>query len=192
MSYFYRHPWKAGIYVILVQIVPLVPNAFQHFCVQSKAMKCGNPCILWSISEQVPKSKQYLNCTKSTWLCGHSSTAIVGLCTTSSRFTRLDIILGLSLIALAFLNVVWQQRGLKMWPLHAQQPKNTLPHLLLVYWKPQIPPYPRHTVVAPTLTVSALEGFHCTPYTKWRGLLNHLSSFVPWHSAASVATRSQT
>ena len=29
------------------------------------------------------------------------------------------------------------------------------------------------------------------PYTKWRGLLSHLSSLVLWHSAASVTTRSQ-
>ena len=29
------------------------------------------------------------------------------------------------------------------------------------------------------------------PYTKWRGLLNHLSSLVLWHSAASVRTRSK-
>ena len=29
------------------------------------------------------------------------------------------------------------------------------------------------------------------PYTKWRGLLNHLSSLVLWHSAASVGTRSK-
>ena len=30
------------------------------------------------------------------------------------------------------------------------------------------------------------------PYTKWGGLLNHLSSLVLWHSAALVTTRSQT
>ena len=29
------------------------------------------------------------------------------------------------------------------------------------------------------------------PYTKWRGLLNHLSSLVLWHSAASITTTSQ-
>ena len=29
------------------------------------------------------------------------------------------------------------------------------------------------------------------PYTKWRGLLKHLSSLVLWHSAASVGTRSK-
>ena len=29
------------------------------------------------------------------------------------------------------------------------------------------------------------------PYAKWRGLFNHLSSLVLWHSAASLGTRSQ-
>ena len=52
------------------------------------------------------------------------------------RIQRPGIILALLLIMLTFLNIVWQQRDLKMQPHCAQQPEYTLPHLLEVYQKP--------------------------------------------------------
>ena len=52
------------------------------------------------------------------------------------RIQRPGIILALLLIMLTFLNIVWQQRGLKMQPRCAQQPEYTLPHLPEVYRKP--------------------------------------------------------
>ena len=60
------------------------------------------------------------------------------------------IILVLSLTILTFLNIVRQQRGLKMQPCCAQQPEYTLPYLpevILEAPEIQTPPYYRHTTV---------------------------------------------
>ena len=54
-------------------------------------------------------------------------------------FQRPGILLALSLIALASLNIARQWGGPKMCPLHAQQPKNLLPQVYQNYGYVPIP-----------------------------------------------------